>query len=61
MSSWEFGRKKLCLFLGEGEAVDGFAFEGFVRVEVLAGGFDVAVAHQPLHGDAARLHPRAIK
>jgi len=32
-------------FLCEGEAVDGFAFEGFVGVEVLAGGFDIAMAH----------------
>jgi hypothetical protein len=39
------------LFLREGEAVDGFAFQGFVRVQVLAGSFDVAMAHQPLDGD----------
>jgi hypothetical protein len=39
------------LIFREGEAVDGFAFEGFVRVEVLTGGVDVAMAHQLLHGD----------
>lgn len=39
------------LFLGQGEAVDGFAFEGFVRVQVLTGSVEVAMAHQALHRD----------
>jgi hypothetical protein len=44
-------RTRHFLFLGEGEAGDGLAFEGFVGVEVLLGGLDVAVTHQFLHGD----------
>jgi len=36
------------LFLREGEAVDGLAFEGFVRIEVFSRGVDVAMAHQLL-------------
>ena len=45
------------LLLGEGEARGGFAFQGFVGVEVLQCGFDVAMAHEFLHRDdvAARL------
>jgi hypothetical protein len=39
------------LFLCEGEAAGGLAFEGFVRVQILSCGFDVAVAHQFLHRD----------
>ena len=39
------------LFLREGEALRGLAFEGFVGVQVLARGFDVAMAHQLLDGD----------
>ena len=38
-------------FLRKREAHDGFAFQGFVGVEALAGGFDVAMAHQLLDGD----------
>lgn len=39
------------------EAAKGLALQCFVGVEVLAGGFDVAVTHQLLDGDdiAARL------
>jgi hypothetical protein len=39
------------LFLREGEAVDGFSFEGFVGVQVLARCFDIAMAHQFLDSD----------
>ena len=37
--------------MGEGEAVDGFALEAFVGVEVLACSIKIAVAHQPLDRD----------
>ena len=49
--------------LGEGEAVDGLAFAGFVRIEVFSRGVDVAMSHELLDGDniaAAFKEPRGV-
>ena len=44
-------RRNRASFLREGEAVDRFTFETFVRVQVLLRGLDVAMAHELLDGD----------